>query len=184
MLFKHGMIRSLSPKEHIDLIGRCLIFCAIIPLCSFNTLRPRQKDRHFPDDTLKYIFFNDNAWILNKISLKFVRKGPIDKNPALVQIMAWRQTGDKPLFEPYDHLISTMALPILVRQHLYIKNIPRVCLIPLHNLAAQDFISMCVRISVLIFQANGNLEQSYKIICFSVDSSHTTNKDADRHWLR
>ena len=35
-----------------------------------------------------------------EISLKFVPKGPINKIPALVQIMAWHQTGDKPLSEP------------------------------------------------------------------------------------
>ena len=38
--------------------------------------------------------------ILIKISLKFVPKGPIDNNPALVEMMAWRQIGDKPLSEP------------------------------------------------------------------------------------
>ena len=37
--------------------------------------------------------------ILNWISLKFVPKGPIDDKPVLVQIMAWRHTGDKPLSE-------------------------------------------------------------------------------------
>ena len=35
-----------------------------------------------------------------KISLKFVPKGPINNNPALVQIMGWRPPGDKPLSEP------------------------------------------------------------------------------------
>ena len=34
------------------------------------------------------------------ISLKFVPKGLIDNIPALVQIMAWRRPGDKPLSEP------------------------------------------------------------------------------------
>ena len=34
-----------------------------------------------------------------KISLKFVAHGPIDNIPALVQIMAWRRPGDKPLSE-------------------------------------------------------------------------------------
>ena len=38
--------------------------------------------------------------MLIKISLKFVLKGPIDNNPALVEIMAWRRIGDKPLSEP------------------------------------------------------------------------------------
>ena len=32
--------------------------------------------------------------------MKFVPKGQIDNDPALVQIMAWRRPGDKPLSEP------------------------------------------------------------------------------------
>ena len=35
-----------------------------------------------------------------KISLKFVPRSPINHNPALVQVMAWRRTGTKPLPEP------------------------------------------------------------------------------------
>ena len=38
--------------------------------------------------------------MLSKISPKFVPKGPINDNPALFQIMAWRRSGDKPLSEP------------------------------------------------------------------------------------
>ena len=37
---------------------------------------------------------------LIQISQKFVQEGPIDNMWALVQVMAWCQTGDKPLFEP------------------------------------------------------------------------------------
>ena len=69
-------------------------------LLSINTLRPRQNGRHFPDDNFKRIFFNENVWFPIKISLKFVPNGPIDNIPTLVQIMAWRRPGDKPLFEP------------------------------------------------------------------------------------
>ena len=65
-----------------------------------NTLRPRQNGRFFPDDIFICIFFNENFCILIKFSLKYVRKGPIDNNPALVQIMAWRRSGGKPLSEP------------------------------------------------------------------------------------
>ena len=65
-----------------------------------NTLRPKQNGRNFADDILKCIFLNENVWIPNKISLKFVPKGPINNNPALVQVMAWRRPGDKPLSEP------------------------------------------------------------------------------------
>ena len=35
-----------------------------------------------------------------QISLKFVPEGPIDNKSALVQVMAWRWTSDKPLPEP------------------------------------------------------------------------------------
>ena len=40
----------------------------------FNTLRPRQNGRHFPDDIFKCIFLSENEWSLIKISLKFVPK--------------------------------------------------------------------------------------------------------------
>ena len=36
-------------------------------------------------------------WVI--VSLKFVPKGPIDNNPALVYIMAWGGMGDKALSE-------------------------------------------------------------------------------------
>ena len=65
-----------------------------------NTLRPRQNGRRFPDDIFKCNFLNENVWVSNKISLKFVPKGPINNIPSLVQIMAWRRSGDKPLSEP------------------------------------------------------------------------------------
>ena len=64
-----------------------------------NTLRPSQHGRHFADDTFKRIFLNENIIISIKISLKFVPKGPINNIPALVQIMAWRRPGNKPLSE-------------------------------------------------------------------------------------
>ena len=35
-----------------------------------------------------------------KVSLKFVPKDLINNIPALVQMMAWRRPGDKPLSEP------------------------------------------------------------------------------------
>ena len=65
-----------------------------------NTLRPRQNGRHFADDIFRCIFLNENVWIPIKISLKFVPKGRINNIPSLVQIMAWRRPGDKPLSEP------------------------------------------------------------------------------------
>ena len=73
----------------------------------FNTLRLRQHGRHFPDDIFKCIFLNENVWTSIQISLKFVPKGPIDNIPALVQIMAWRPPGGKPLSEPMLIILLT-----------------------------------------------------------------------------
>ena len=62
------------------------------------------------------IFSDAFSWIkkciLIKISLKFVPKGAIDNDPALMQIMAWHRIGDKPLSEacwpdPLTHKCGT-----------------------------------------------------------------------------
>ena len=68
-----------------------------------------QNGCHFVDNSFRCIFFNGNIFkciFLNenvrisiKISLKFVPKGPINNISALIQIMAWRRSGDKPLSE-------------------------------------------------------------------------------------
>ena len=84
----------------------------------FNTLRPRQNGRPFADDTFKCIFLNENVRISIKISLKFVLKGPINNNPALVQIMAWRQSGDKPLSEP---MMFSLLTHICVTRPQWVK---------------------------------------------------------------
>ena len=49
------------------------------------------------DDIFKCIFLNENVWFSIKISLKVVPKDPIYNIPSLIQIMAWRRPGDKPL---------------------------------------------------------------------------------------
>ena len=72
-----------------------------------NTLRPRQGGRYFAGDVLKCIFLNENVWILRKIQLKFVPMGSINNIEALVQIMAWRRPGDKPLPEPMLVFVTT-----------------------------------------------------------------------------
>ena len=47
------------------------------------------------DDILKSIF-NESVWISITISLKVIPKGPIDYKSALVQVVAWHRTGEKP----------------------------------------------------------------------------------------
>ena len=81
------------------------------------TLRPRQNGRHFADDIFKCIFLNENVWIPIEISLTFVPKDLINNIPALVQIMAWRPPGDKPLSEP---MVVSLLMHICVTQSQWI----------------------------------------------------------------
>ena len=57
-----------------------------------NSSPPGQNDCHITDHIFKYMF-------MNEISPKFVPKDPVDNKSALVQVMAWHRTGDKPLAE-------------------------------------------------------------------------------------
>ena len=92
--------KSLKPKHNLKTRTReCRsnVFWQIAfwHFNTVNTLMPKQSGRHFADDIFKCIFLNENVYISLNISLKFVLKVPIDNNPALVQIMTWRQPGDK-----------------------------------------------------------------------------------------
>ena len=90
--FRHLLticVDSSSPFQHQN-------FTTIV----INTLRSRQEGCHFPDDVFTCIFAHENVENLVAISLKFV--------PALLQIMAWRGPGDKPLNEPM--MISLLVL--------------------------------------------------------------------------
>ena len=96
-------------------IGRDYVQFTIVVV---NSLRPRQNGRHSPDDIFKCIFLNENIWILITSSLKFIPKGPINNIPALVQIMAWRRPGDRPLSEP---MIVSLLTHIRVTRPQWVK---------------------------------------------------------------
>ena len=57
------------------------------------------------------------------ISLKSVLKGPINDIPALVQKMAWRRSGDKPLSEP---MLDSLLTHICVTRPQWVKH-PVLC---------------------------------------------------------
>ena len=88
---------KISYESHISFMAQSIN----PPARYLNTLRPRQNDCLFTDDTFKRIFLNENIRISNKISLKFVPNGLINNIPALVLIMAWHLPGDKPLSEQW-----------------------------------------------------------------------------------
>ena len=114
-----------------------------------NTLRPRQNGRHFADDIFKCIFLNENVWIPIRISLKFVPKGPINNIPALVQIMAWRRSGDKPLFESMMASLLThicVTRPQWVKDSIYLD--PRNTDVILPNMHSSESAFLCQRNAV------------------------------------
>ena len=77
------------------------------------------------DDIFKCIFLKENVWISIKISLKFVPKVLISNIPALVQIMAWRRLGDKPLSGPiqcwhvHRRIYASLGLNELSSRHMW-----------------------------------------------------------------
>ena len=113
----------------------------------FNTLRPRQNDRQFPDNIFKCIFLNGNVCILIKISLKFVSKVPIDNISALVQIIGWHQRGNKLLSEPkvvslLMHICTTWPQLVDITVSLAgggsYESSAEVPKIPFHNFSIRD----------------------------------------------
>ena len=87
-------------------------------LRSINTLRRRQNGRHFADDTFKRMFLNEDYRNSIRNSPKFVPNGQINNIPALVQIMAWRRPGDKPLSEP---MLVSLLTHICVTRPQWVK---------------------------------------------------------------
>ena len=70
------------------------------PLGNISISPPGQNGHHSAKDILQSIFMNGNFCILISIPLHFVPKGQINNKAALIQVMAWGWTGDKPLLEP------------------------------------------------------------------------------------
>ena len=85
---------------------------------SISILSHRQNGHHFEYDIFKCIFVKKDDWVLIKISLKFVPKGPIISISALVHIMAWCRPGDKPLFEP---VMVSLPTHICITQPQWVK---------------------------------------------------------------
>ena len=89
-----------------------------IEVFTLNTLRPRQDGCHFAEDIFKCILLNENVWISINFSLKFILRVPIDNITALLQIIAWRRAGNKPLSEP---MMASFPTQICVTRPQWVK---------------------------------------------------------------
>ena len=103
-------IQSVKANSNVYIIRAPLFFATVYnanriilqwrACCKDYSLKPRRNGRHFADDIFKWIFTNKRVCILIGISLKFVPKRQIGDKSELVQVMACRRKGDKPLPEP------------------------------------------------------------------------------------
>ena len=111
-IFQHRFrqwLRAVQATSH-DLNQCWLVYrriSASLGRNELNSLRPRLNRCPFVDDIFKCIFLDENKLILIRISLKFVPEVRINDILALVQIMAWCQSGDKSLSEPMMVRLST-----------------------------------------------------------------------------
>ena len=107
-------------------------------LCTTSaTLWPLQQSHFLPHwgrynmaVIFKRICLNENVSISLKISLKFVPKVQFNNIPALLQIMAWRRPGNKPLSEP---TVVSLLTHICVTRTQWVNPGPRVLSLTVHG---------------------------------------------------
>ena len=126
-----GFVGGTSFSELIPCIIHPIILIRRVTVCvskwSLNPPPPppppRQNGRQFGRRHFQMHFMNRNGRSMIHISLKFVSKGPINNNPALVHIMAYRSLGDKPLSEPM--MVSLLTHICFTRLQLLNCNMQR-----------------------------------------------------------
>ena len=87
-----------------------------------------------------FIFLNENLWISIEIPLQFVPTGPINTIPALVQIIAWHRSSEKPLYE---------AMMVSLLTHICVTQPQSVCVMtlpcPKYDNLAKPWISNVIK---------------------------------------
>ena len=79
-----GMFTTCYETDNSRSVSPCILKRSATWKLPLSHLPPWQNVRLFADDIFRCIFVNENICILIEISLKFVPKGPIDNNQALV----------------------------------------------------------------------------------------------------
>ena len=88
--------------------------------CCFNSPPPPTPLTKYIFNIFVIIFVNEKFCILIRISMKFIPKDRIYNSSLLVQIMAWRWPGDKPLFEP---MMVNLLTPICVTRSPWVNSL-------------------------------------------------------------
>ena len=165
-------VKALSVVIHM-LFSQCVISMEV--RCSSGNILVFVGSTHWgqdkfatiADDIYKSIFLSENVQISLKISLKFVPQVRIRINniPGLVQIMAWRRSGDKPLSQPM--IVSLLTHICVTRPHWVEK--PR----------QFGYMESCMSANVIfnddLKQDCGNSRVSAMWICHRLTLSHQLN---------
>ena len=102
------------------------------PILNINTLSPRQNGRHFADDIPKHFVLTKMLKLRFKLHWSLFPRVWLTINiPALLQIMAWRWSGDKLLSEP---LVVKLTMGICVTR-------PQLITVKHLNISFQNVIS-------------------------------------------
>ena len=104
--------RGISRKQGLPILWHCIYFWGWD--VQNDTSNPRKMVAVLETTFSIYLFLGDYR-ILIQTSLQFVSSDLINNNPSLVQIMAWRPTGAKPLSEPMMALFVYMRHSVAVR---------------------------------------------------------------------
>ena len=149
-----GAMRGIVVSELTFHAQNCLVktksyicICVSYYCLNVNTLRPKQHGRLFPDDILKWIFLNQTVRISIRIALKFVPRSLFNNIPALIEIMAWRRPGDKPLSET---MMVSLPTHICVRRPQWVSTDVAGCWIVPHG--RQGLSSYTAAADVLVTQ--------------------------------
>ena len=94
-----------------------VVSCACVKLMIFNTLRPRQNGRYIRKRHFQTHFLEWKLLSFVLISVKYVPSCSIINMPALVQMMAWHRTSDKPLSEPSLPAHICVNRPLSINRH-------------------------------------------------------------------
>ena len=98
--FKVGHFKKYFFSYFIPVVGsKGLEKCYHRAWFLFNPLMTTPFWTEKQTDVFKPYFFNENAWILKNIWLKFFRNVVIYPKSALIQEMDWRQSGANPFLE-------------------------------------------------------------------------------------
>ena len=145
-----GLILSRYTSERKHFVNSCALVNMILnnSRCLLH-IEPRRRQsltrcgRDRTDvisQTIFWMYFLEGECMNFDINLEFVTKGPINNIPALVQIMAWRWPGDRPLCEPMMIRIPTLICVTLPRPNELITDV--ICLTSVYfEILTNDYIT-------------------------------------------